>query len=278
MKNILVPTDFSQNADNAMSYACELNLKMRTNIILVHSYSVPVPAGDTLVVPIDDTELNALSIANLTKTRDKLHMKYPEMQIEVKSTMGMAADEIVNLAEENNCELIVMGTHGASGLGAVLLGTNTANVIERAKCAVIAVPENAVFNGLKKIVFAADYGNHNFEQIKHVVDFARMFGSEIILLHISTGEVEGVFEDKEIARFKEQVISESGYNNVTYRLIEDKDVFHGINQYLEQHKPDMLAISMRTRSLFERLFSRSLTKRLAYQTHTPLLALHIAKK
>ncbi|HRC32282.1 MAG TPA: universal stress protein [Bacteroidia bacterium] len=278
MKNILVPTDFSANAENALTYACELNRKMKTNIKLLHSYSVPVPAGDTLVVPIDDTELKAISLANLTKTRDKIHMQYPDMDLEVQSTMGMAADEIVLIAQETNTELIVMGTHGATGIGAFLLGTNTANVIERTKCAVIAVPENAVFNGLKRIVFAADYGNHNFEQIKHVVEFAKMFGSEIILLHISTGEVEGVFEDMEIARFKEQVISESGYNNVTYRLIEDKDVFHGINQYLEQFKPDMLAISMRSRTLFERMFSRSLTKRLAYQTHTPLLALHIAKK
>jgi nucleotide-binding universal stress UspA family protein len=168
-----------------------------------------------------------------------------------------------------------MGTHGASGIGEFLIGSNAASVMENSTIPVMAIPDKAKFNGMKTIVFAADYGNHNFNHMHFLIDFAKCFDAEIIMLHITSGKIEDNFEDLEIGRFKERIIKESGYKNISYRLLEDKDVFHGMNLYLDQFPPDLLAMSMHDRTLAQRIFGRSLTKRMAYHSHVPVLALHI---
>lgn len=275
MKTIIVPTDFSVNASNALTYACEVNKKLKAEIRLLHCYHIPVPVSDGYILPVTDLEIRKIAEDGIRRVKTNYEASYPGMQFTQETTMGMATDEIVAGAEKTNCDLIVMGTHGATGWEEFLIGTNTATVMEDATCPVLAVPENATFNGLKKIVFAADYGNHNFSHMTALIDIARMFNSEIILLHIASGEAEDGVADWEIAQFKERIVSESNYANITYRLLEDEDVYHGLHRYVEEFTPDMIAVSMRNRSLVQKIFSRSLTKRMAYHSHVPVLALHI---
>ncbi len=278
MKNILVPVDFSDNAENALAFACGLSNKLNAEISLLHSYHVPVPVSDTGILPISDSEVRKISLDGLNRMRKDAESKFPQVRMNIHATMGMADIEIPAYAKKNKSDLIVMGTHGASGIGEFLIGSNTASVMENAEVPVMAIPDKAKFNGIKKIVFAADYGNHNFNHMHYIIDFAKTFEAEIILLHITSGKLEDNFEDLEIGRFKEHIIKESGYKNISYRLMEDKDVFHGMNTYIEQFPPDMVAMSMHDRTLAQRIFGRSLTKRMAYHSHIPVLALHINKK
>jgi nucleotide-binding universal stress UspA family protein len=277
MKTIIVPTDFSDNSENALTYACELNKKWNAKILLLHCYNVLITVSDAPEFLISAEEIRKTAVDGLRRIKSNYETNYPGMLFETEAIMGMADDEIVNTAKKNNSELIVMGTHGASGLGEFLIGTNTATVTEKALCPVLAIPEKATFTGLKNIVFAADYGNHNFSHMHYIIDLAKIFDAEIILLHITSGKLEDNFEDLEIGRFKEQIIKESGYKNISYRLLEDKDVFHGMNLYLDQFPPDLFAMSTHDRTLAQRIFSRSLTKRMAYHSHVPVLAMHISK-
>lgn len=277
MKSLLVPTDFSENADNAITFACEMNLKLGATIHLLHSYYVPVPATDIPLVPISDNDMRDIAIEGLTKTKDRFMNRYSGMEFNLYATVGEVDNEVVAYSNKFDDTIIVMGTHGASGMGEVLFGTNTASVMEKAQCPVIAIPEKAAFNGLRKIVFAADYGTHNYDHAIKLIDIARKFNSEVILLHVSSGEIEGAVEDIEISRFKDRLLEATKYPNLSYRLVEDEDVYRGISDYAEKYNPDLITISMRNRSLMERLFSRSLTKRLAYHSVVPVLALHIAR-
>ena len=129
-------------------------------------------------------------------------------------------------------------------------------------------------NGLHKIVFATNYGNDDFRNVFDAIDIARMFGSEIVLLHVSTGDYSRTMEVEEIEGFKQQVSLESGYTKITYELLEDEDVYHSLKGYLSDSNADMLAISMRQRTFFQKMFSRSLTKKMAYHSRIPVLAFH----
>lgn len=279
MKTIIVPTDFSANADNALRYTCNMHKNIEGKIVLFHTYSVPAVVGDDYLIPPlpDVNELKDMSDEILNKLALAYQKEFPAMSFVIESSLGAGsvAEEVLGSAEHHKADLIIIGTHGTSGMKEFLFGTTAASVMADAKCAVLSVPENASFNGMKSIVYAADYGRHNFEHLHRVIDLVKKFGSEIILLHVAVLEPDDAMADHEIAQFKERIVSETGYANISYRLIEDNDVYHGVHSYVEEFPPDMLVMSMRNRSFAEKIFGRSLTKRMSYHSHVPVLALHI---
>ncbi len=274
MKKILVPTDFSDNANNALTYASELNKKINAEIMLFHVYTIPVIATDIPVFVLTEGEVQADAEFKLDKLKQEYKALYPAIEFKTKASMGLAKSGIIDEEKEARYDLVVMGTRGASGMSGFFVGSYTASVIGKSVCPVIAVPENARMTGLNKIVFAANYGTDDFENVFEVIEIARLFDSEVILLHVATGELNKTFEFAEIEGFKEQISGESGYDKISFRLLEDVDVYHGLNFYLEEIKADMLIINMRNRTFAQKFASGSLTKKMAYHTHIPLLAFH----
>ena len=275
MKTILVPTDFSKCANNALRYAAELNKTLNARILVFHSYHVPVPATD---IPIDlktEAELKKGALKSLQDLKITYSQKYPGMQFLVETSSGFADDEIITRVGKEQCDYVVMGTHGSSGLREFLLGSNTTTVMEKATCPVFAVPEDAVFNGLGQVVFAADYGMHNYDNVLKVIELIKPFNSEITLLHIRIGKLDEFLEYSELEGFKNRVVEESKYSRISFSLIDHTDVYQGMNTFTEEAKPSLLVLSMRNRSFVEKIFSRSITKRMAHHGHTPLLVFHI---
>ena len=276
MKTILVPTDFSENADNALAFAAGLNKKLKAKIIIYHTFHIPLVATDIPIPVQTEEELTLDSLRMLNKTEKKIRLNYPDMDFAIETSQGFADEEIVSLEKKYNCDLVIMGTHGASGITELLMGSNTGRVMEKSVCPVLAVPEGAKITDMKKIVFAAEYGAHTFENVYKVVELARLFDSEVILLHITKGRFDENFEYAELEAFKRKAVEESKYPKISFRLLEDKDVFHGLSLYLEEIKGDLLVLNMRHHAFVQRIFSRSLTKRMAYHSHIPVLALHMA--
>jgi nucleotide-binding universal stress UspA family protein len=274
MKTILLPTDFSKNSDNAIHFALELNKMMKLKVILFHSYVLPVLASDVPIAMTSDSELEKAAQKRIKQLKDKLIKEYPEMEIETKLSPGYAEDEIVQISSAKKADLVVMGTQGASGLREVLIGSITAAVMEDVKCPVLAIPEHSTFKGLNKIVFATDYAYNDFENVERVVDIARSFNAEVILLHISNGEIDKAYEFDAIERFKEKMVEDSKYDKVSFKLLEYRDVIDGLNLYLDEVNADLLVMSMHHRTFFQKIFVRSKTKKMAFHTHIPLLAFH----
>ncbi len=275
MKTIIVPTDFSDNAMHALRYACMLNGKLNGKIILFHSYAMPVLATDMTfeIMPPDD-ELKKLSHKMLKEQLQQITSEFPGMNFETVAEAGFAEDEIINLAKTKEADFLVMGTQGASGLREALIGSITASVMEDTSCPVIAVPEKATVNRLSKIVFATDYALNDFENIGKVIELAKPFNAELTLLHVSSGELDKAYEFAAIETFKENVKEENKYEKLTFKLLDSREVLDGLNFYLDEIKADLLVMSMHHRNFFQKMFSRSKTKRMAFHTHIPLLAFH----
>lgn len=274
MKTILIPTDFSVYADNAIRYACGFNKVLKAKIILFHSYHIPIATDEYSPPGISFEDLKEISIQKLKESKARFEMDFPEAGFEIEASIGLASDVIEDAVKRHDVDLIIMGTHGASGLRELLMGSITASVMENSSVPVLAIPEDAVFRGMENIVYALDHGQHNVSRLHKIVAFARLFESEIILLHFSKEAVEGILDDSRINQFRNHVMRDTNYLKFTTRLIEDEDVFLGLNAYLDQFKPDLVALNMRHRNFFEKIFSRSLTKRMAYHSHVPVLALH----
>ena len=156
MKKILFPTDFSPVANNALEFAMEFNKKINAKILLFHSFFVPISATEIPIVIPTDIELETEAIGLINKLKTKYLKKYPQNHFSVEVHEGVPEFEIVDAAKKFKCDLIIMGTHGASGMKKFLMGSNTVSVIDKSVLPVIAVPEKAKINGLKKIVFASN--------------------------------------------------------------------------------------------------------------------------
>jgi nucleotide-binding universal stress UspA family protein len=135
IQTILHPTDFSQQADAAFSLACSLARDYDARIVVVHVVVPPRPIyGDGMVLPPFQTPQEPL--------RAKLHeltRRESKTQVEEQLLEGDPAMEILRLAEETKCDLVVMGTHGRTGLGRLLMGSVAEQVVRKAQCPVLTV-------------------------------------------------------------------------------------------------------------------------------------------
>ncbi|MCX6290565.1 MAG: universal stress protein [Bacteroidetes bacterium] len=273
VRNILVPTDFSENANQAMDYACELASVMCAKLFLINAFHIPA------IVTVDEASL--LSISNAEKdsqsklggVKKDILKTFPGLQVETISANGFAVDEIVLSVAEKKIDLVIMGTKGASGLAEMLIGSNTAEVIEKAACPVLALPSEAKFTNVNKIVFATNYEDNDFQTLFLLTEMFKPFKPEIIILHVEEDH-NPQLESRMLEWFKGQVITNIPYNKLSFNLISGKNISQSLNEFLVENEINLFAMSTKKRGFVEKLFHKSLTKKFAYHTHIPLLAFH----
>lgn len=274
MKTILVPVDFSDVSEKALEYAISLNKYLKGKILLFHTYLIPVPATDIPLIAISEDEIHKSALKSVNQLKKKYADLHPDMQFETRVISGFPETEIIKQEKAHKCDLVVMGTHGATGLREYLVGTNTAAVAEDSVCPVISVPEKLTIKRTEKIVFAANYGSDDFMNISGIIHFAKQLDAEVVLLHIASKEIDNTFEFAELEGFYQQVKKENNFERITFKLLEDDDVSHGLLTYLDEINADMLAMNMRNRSFLQKIFTRSLTKKMAYHSQIPVMVIH----
>ena len=191
MLKILLPTDFSDIAWNAISYALEFLEDQLCTFYLLHTYTPAFYRMDYLVggpsfSAIPDTGID-VSIAGLEKTMANIQSRYanPKHEFKTISAFNLLTDEINNLASAKDIDMVIMGTKGATNAREIFLGTNTVYVMRKAKIPVMIIPENVSFIPLKRFLFPTDYWTrYNREELDFLVDTAKFCNSEITVLHV----------------------------------------------------------------------------------------------
>lgn len=268
MKTILVPTDFSTAARNAAEYAVHLAKEIRANVILLHVYHVPIPISEMELVSVNPEDLQKENEA-LLQSELELLSKNAGVEVTCRIKTGFAMDEIVE--EGNKASLIVMGMKGAGKLSEVLMGSITTATLRQANTPVLVIPEGVKYKHPKKIVLACD---SDAQTDVHALDVLKAlmkeFGSKIYVVNVKQ-KGEYVSMEKAAAELN----LESKLNDVEhiYYFPEKEDLIDGINQFVQEQKADMVAIIPHRYKLMERLFHKSISKKMAFHSGVPLLAL-----
>jgi nucleotide-binding universal stress UspA family protein len=274
MKTILVPTDFSDPAKNALTYALAIARKSGARVILMHAYHRPASNTTSFrdITPIlkQDAEQDLQRLIRQMQA-DPLNAS---IVLEPVARRGNLVDELKKVVTETQADLIVMGTKGASGLAEMLIGTNTASVIEDTNCPVIAIPEYASYREIKNILYATDYQAADDEAILELTRFAALFDASILLLHVADRTSLQAGQDKMVDDYVERIKHKVSYPNVSFRQEESSDVLNGLNNTIHSMNIDLVAMTTRKRNVYEKLFQGSITKKMAYHTDIPLLAFH----
>lgn len=272
MKSILVPTDFSENAANAIEYAAVIAQACQSTIRLITVYT-PAVSRYNVIRPLLAEEVAQAKIElheKLQLTAKTVKDLYPDVPCQVYVGTGEVVEEILNAAKE--ADIIIMGTQGASSIEKVLLGSNAAEIIEKADCPVLVIPASAACKIPKKILFATDYAYGDIEGAKLLTSMGRYFDATITFVHITTQEEDTEEEEKLIEKFTAEIRQATNYTNINSKILSDNTVIMGLDTILQNSGADMMALSTRRRNLFEKLYNPSLTKKLAHYTRIPLLA------
>jgi nucleotide-binding universal stress UspA family protein len=272
MPNILIPTDFSDNANKAVSYAVSL-FGEESNYMLVNGYEVPHSGATMLISIADILEKDALQLLN--ETRERLISTIPGLngKVDVRAELGSADVAIRKVLNTQDFDMVVMGTKGASGLKEVLIGSVAANVIGDVKVPVIAVPANTKIEWPKKILFAADDQCLIEGKLPDALhQLANDMDAEVLIVNVVP---EG--EGNHVGSSEAQLGRSSGaFEGVKHSIhyIESDDVNEGIEKFIQKQDVNMVAMVTRKDDLFSRLFGRSNTKAMAMHTRIPLFAFH----
>ena len=271
MINILVPTDFSDLSKVAIRYAIRFANKIDANVTLLHVVSLIQPARASMRLRLRSVEQELLEAAEEDITalaaefQKEVKTKHPLKTSVVK---GPYFNEAVSReAKRLRSGLIIMGTRGASGIKKYVVGTNTASVIDVSSTPVLVIPELAEFKNFKNVVYATDL-THTDKELKILIPYFLKFDSIVHLIHVTSSLKQVSAIEKRI----DEIVEKAGYNNVIVRVMVNKNVDEAIQHYLDSTKADILATFTHEYGFYEKLFDRSLTRKLAFQSKIPLLA------
>ncbi|MGV3539378.1 MAG: universal stress protein [Rufibacter sp.] len=272
MNTILVPTDFTNNADTALAFAIALLKKMKGRLLLIHSVEVSAvgtPEG-VAILPMA-TGLVEDSEEALEKQAQKIRLENAfQFEVETFCLFGSLVSQLNEIIRTQAVDLVVMGTGGANTLLRKTLGTNTASVIKAAHCPVLAIPAKATFQGFKKIAYAIDLNGEETVFLKQLFQFAAPFGSEVSFVNVKTDNQPSLPPDypplKEITKH---------YPANSFQLVQlpGKSVVKGLKAFVEDQQMNLLAVSIHDRGFWEQMFHKSVSKALALEAFIPLLAL-----
>jgi nucleotide-binding universal stress UspA family protein len=274
MKTIILPTDFSENAANALHYAAALAAHNKSKLLLVHAIPVETITsieGNEVALP-PDPRLEVYYLNKLVEDGKQIRKDTGyEFEMEAICVHGSLPDNLNRLVRSKQADLVVMGTKGAHKLIETLLGTNTLHFIRQAVCPVLVIPDKAPFREIKRIAYAADFEMEDESvYLRQLLRFADSFCPQLYIINIQSDEQLTVVPDLKVLRNIETQFPE---NPFCIAQIREDDVVTALEDFVSENKIDILAIGIQKRCLLEKLFHRSISRQLAFHFPGPLLAL-----
>ena len=281
MKSILIPTDFSENAMNAVKYALEFFKYQKTVFYFMHAYQNEFYDHEELISrEIFDDVLNKVkkesneNLEQLLKDVKKIapNPRFTYHTISANSTLVEEANAIV---DENNIDLIVMGTKGKSNERHIVFGSQTFQVLKYVECPVLAIPSNYTNTQPKHILFPTNYLiPYKRRELKLLSDLAKSYRSVIDVLYISTSNKLSMRQEDNKDFIKDTLRD----NQVNFYIKDSKKIDEAIKNYIKENTIDMITMVNTQHSFLEDMLFPSAIDKVSLGLEIPLLAMQNTKR
>lgn len=287
MRRILVPTDFSEHSRNAYEVAISIARRTGAAIKLLHVVEMPYTTnysftgnfsatGDTTLTGDGMEQVYVLQMLETTKgNMRRMVNSFDHKGIDVVEEVAVdrPISKIRRTIKEDQVDLVVMGSKGASGLDEFLVGSNTEKVVRSAECPVLTIKKRDPEFTVNEIVLASDFKR----EIRHAVDkfnmFQSLFGARLHLVYINT---PGAFESSGNLRDKlEHTAQKYGLQNYTINVYNDVIEEDGILHFANDIKADLIMMATHGRTGLSHLLSGSIAEDLVNHTNIPVLTFHL---
>ena len=275
MKTIICAIDYSKNAVTALKYAYEISSKTRAELLAIHVYKLPLIMGLEFDIFYDNLSKSTFQ-KNNKKLKDfcekHLGKELKEMKVITYAFERVSISQgIISKASEFNASMIVIGMKKETAMKELFMGDTSIDLIEKAPCPILAIPESAGIGNLKTIVYATDFEQEDIGAIHKVSQIANKYKANIKVVHISTTkEKDG---EMKMEWFKEMVLQKVTYKKIKYEVLVSDEIFNTLRFYLFSNNADLVAMLERKKSGFIRnLFHRGLVKEMESFGDIPLLS------
>jgi len=275
MTRILLPTDFSDNAFEAIRYALLTYKEMECTFYLLHTYTPPIYHTEYLMgspgqIGLGDM-LQESSMTQLEKLKSRLEDQYPNPKHEfmVHTAFNTLLAEITETVDTENIDLIVMGTKGATGATEILFGTNAVHVIKKSKCPVIVVPPKFEYEAPKELLFPTDYEvAYEKERFAPLLAIVNQQKSRVNVMHVGTGYNLNPAQEKHKAQLEKFL-----GNRAIFHEVPDNGIIAAINEFQLKTKVNLLVMVQNKHTFLERLFLEPVIKKIGFHVTVPFMVI-----
>lgn len=279
MKNILLPTDFSKNSWNAITYAIHFFENLECNFYLLHVSRIDNLAVNDASLMLTGDLIHEIYInpakqklRGILRDISELNLNRNHHKFFTLSDYGFFIESIRKHVDEKQIDYIVLGTKGASGLEKIILGSNTADVITKVKCNTLAIPEHAKYVSPKEIAFPNDFLlSHNLQILQPIAEILERFKASLRIVHIGKN-----IKDLNDDQIKNKELLEDYFNpqHYTFHFLTNKKVEHAIQDFVKSRAINLICMVAKNLNYFQQIFFHSKVEEISYHTDVPFLVLH----
>ena len=279
MKKILLPTDFSENAWNAIQYAIELHKDETCVFYLLNTYTPTIANARFMISGIcqgqSEDSAQKDSKINLEKMLLRIRKTFNNRNHSFKSvsSFSLLVDEIRDNVERNRIDLIIIGNKGESDINNVFMGSNALHIIKSVKnCPVLSVPRPSLLTSPRRIAFISEFDRlYSSLELYPIIDLARNFNSFVHIVHISDEVVLLSDQQKYILGMLKSCLKDIGHSvHILHKTIS---IAHTYDNFKKSMNIDLMAVGNGQLGSLEKITGCADDREVAFHTEIPLLIL-----
>jgi len=277
MKNILVPTDFSKNAWNAIKYSIKLYQNEPCVFYLLNTYTPSISNSRFMSSLLfeDSLTVENYSKQGLQHILNRIQKKHhnPLHSFKTISSFSLLVDEVNELIDDHAIDMVIIGTKGASGLAEVFMGSNAVRIIKTVKnCPILAIPDHFEFETPKEIAFATDFNRfYTQSELQPIITMVKAFDSVLRIVHVQQ-EIKALTE---LQQFNLNMLR-NYFNTIEYYIhtVSELDsISKTLEIFVDELELHLLAMLNYQHSYMEEVTREPIVKRLTFHTQIPLLVI-----
>jgi nucleotide-binding universal stress UspA family protein len=274
MKRILIPVDFSEYSEYALEVAAHMAKKFKADLFIIHMLGL----SEAIFTKNESQEfMEAQYYMKLSKKRFDSFLDKPYLQgLKIFQTVQNYKDfyEINNFVKEKDIDLVVMGSHGTSGLRGLFVGSNTEKVVRTCSVPVLTIKRRKSNFVIKEAVFACDFKVENSSAYDKAVSFFGLIGARVHLAYVNLPNINFKSTDeinKQIESFMSVSRHGNTFKNELVVCLNDYSIEEGIYKYAKSINADLIAISTHGRQGLAHFFKGSIGEDIANHARLPVL-------
>ncbi|WP_299212320.1 universal stress protein [uncultured Aquimarina sp.] len=273
-KRILLPTDFSENAMNAIDYSIELFKNEQCDFYILNTYTIDEFTME-LTITKNLKELEEQSKKGLYKILERVSVTDENINHNffIVSRRDNLLTAMKDIVAKRDIEMVVMGTKGRTDSRNKIYGSNTVLAMEKIRnCPVLAIPHRAIYKEIKEIAFPTNYRTHfKRREFQYLADIAKMTDAAIRILHVSDQNQLLDEDQKNNKKLLEEYFIGLKYS---FHILHNNNVQDGLSIFIQNEDIDMISFINKKHSFFESILSKPMVKKLGYHSKIPVLTLH----